>query len=126
MPLQVSIDHEQRFVHVAVSGVVKLPEVLDYYHRLVVEEAMRYPKLFDATRGEVELSADDLMELAAWVSAYATFDPRGPVAIVAVSDANTAVMRLYVTLSRSTRPVKLFTSVVKARGWLDDQLRSIA
>jgi hypothetical protein len=124
VPLQVSIDHQQRFVHVAASGVVKLPEVLDYYHRLVVEEAMRYPKLFDASRGKVALSTDDLMELAAWVNAYTTFDPRGPVAIVAVSDANTAVMRLYVTLSRSTRPVKLFTSVVKARRWLDEQLRS--
>ena len=69
------IDHEKGFVTVRAHGPIVLQELLDYFDALVVQNAMGYPKLFDAREAIPRLSDDDVMELGARVSAYAAFDP---------------------------------------------------
>lgn len=119
MPLHCTIDHSRRFVHVITEGVVGLDEVLKYYDSLVVGDAMPYRKLFDASNVDLRLSDDDIMTLGAWVSAYAAMDPRGPIAIVAVSDETRHLMRRYMNLGGAKRPVKPFKSLINAHKWLD-------
>ena len=119
MPLHCTIDHSRRFVHVVTEGVVVLDEILKYYDSLVTGDAMPYRKLFDDTDGDLRLSDNDIMTLGAWVSAYAAMDPRGPIAIVAVSDETRDLMRRYMNLGGAKRPVKLFHSVGTARQWLE-------
>jgi hypothetical protein len=80
---------------------------------------MPYRKLFDASDVDLRLSDDDIMTLGAWVSAYAAIDPRGPIAIVAVSDETRDLMRRYMNLGGAKRPVKLFKSRDIARKWLE-------
>ena len=121
MPLQYTIDHSERFVQVNTNGVVVLSDILTYYDALVVEGAMPYRKLFDASDVDLRLSDDDIMALGAWVSAYAAMDPRGPIAIVAVGDETRDLMRRYMNLGGAKRPVKLFSTVATARKWLDAQ-----
>lgn len=77
MAVAYRIDHEKGLVTVRANGPVVLHELLDYFDALVVQNAMGYPKLFDAHEAEPCLSDDDVMALGALVSAYAVYDPRG-------------------------------------------------
>ena len=45
----------------------------------------------------------------------------GPIAVVAVTDEGQFVMRRYMTVGQGERPLKLFSSVDKAREWLEAQ-----
>ncbi len=121
MPIRYDIDHARRFVHVEAEGDIFVQEVLDYYDALVVHGAMPYPKLWDATKAALKFSDDDLMTLGAWTRAYAEHAPRRPIAVVAVTDEGQFMMRRYMTVGQGERAVKLFSSVAKARDWLDAQ-----
>jgi hypothetical protein len=85
LPVDFEIDHTKRLVRIRAHGIVLLQEILDYFDALVVQDAMPYPKLFDAREALPRLSDDDVMVLGARVSAYAAFEPRGPIAAVATS-----------------------------------------
>jgi hypothetical protein len=113
------IQHDKRFVHVEATGPVTLDDVLAYFDRLVVENAMPYPKLFDATRAIAELSDADIMVLGARVSAYSLLDPRGPLALVAQNERIVQFLRRFMNLGMARRPARLFRRIEDARRWLD-------
>lgn len=119
MPIRCKIDHDRRFVHVEATGPVTLDDVLAYFDRLVVENAMPYPKLFDATAAQADLSDNDIMTMGARVSAYALHDPRGPLALVAKDEHIVNFLRRFMNLGLARRPAMLFRRVEDARQWLD-------
>lgn len=121
MPVQYDIDHTKRFVGVRVHGVVVLQEILDYFDALVVQDAMPYPKLVDAREAEPHLSDADVMVLGARVSAYAAYDPRGPVAAVATDRQAGYILQRFMNLGSAQRPMRLFSSVDEAREWLEER-----
>jgi len=106
MPLTYKIDHKKRFVTAQTAGLVTLDDILVYYEGLVVEEAMAYHKLFDASDGDIQLSDDDLMTLGAWVSAFQQYDPRGPIAILCATLKTENTMRRYMNLGGAKRAMK--------------------
>ena len=115
------IDHEKQFVSVRAHGAVVLGEILDYLDALVVQNAMGYPKLFDASEAEPRLSNDDVMVMGARVSAYAAHDPRGPVAAVAAGVQASAILQRFMNLGGARRPMRLFATVEEARRWLGQE-----
>jgi hypothetical protein len=119
LAVEFSIDHQKQFVTVRAHGAVVLSELLDYFDALVVQDAMGYPKLFDAREAVPRLSDDDVMVLGARVSAYAVHDPRGPVAAIAVTREASALLQRYMNLGGADRPMRLFMSVDEARAWLE-------
>jgi hypothetical protein len=118
LPVEFQIDHDNRFVTVRAHGVVVLQEILDYFDALVVQDAMAYPKLFDAREADPQLSDDEMMVLGARVSAYAAHDPRGPIAAVTTEKASVILQR-FMNLGGAQRPMRLFTTVDEARAWLE-------
>jgi hypothetical protein len=121
MPLKVEIDHAKRFVTVTTYGRVVLQDILDYFDQMVVENASAYAKLFDASDVNPQLSDADMMVLGARVSAYAAFDPRGPLALVAHDPQARILMRRFMNLGLAQRPAMLFERVKDARVWLQAQ-----
>ena len=121
MAVEYCIDHEKQFVTVRAHGAVVLKEILDYFDALVVQNAMGYPKLFDAREAEPRLSDDDVMVLGARVSAYAAFEPRGPVAAVAMGVQASAILQRFMNLGGAERPMRLFGSIDEARRWLGQE-----
>ena len=119
MPVDFEIDHTKRFVRVRAHGVVVLQEVLDYFDAVTIEDAMAYPKLFDAREADPDFSDDDVMVLGARVSAYAAFEPRGPVAAVAVTKKAGDILQRFMNLGSAQRPMRLFGSVDEAQAWLE-------
>lgn len=118
MPVDYEIDHQNRLVIATAHGPVVLQEILDYFDAVTVNNAASYAKLFDASEMDPQLSDDDVMVVGARVSAYAAYDPRGAVAVVArTTDARDAVRR-YMNFAGAKRSIQLFTSVDDARAWL--------
>jgi len=102
------------------QGSVVLEDLLDYFDAVLIQDAMSYRKLFDAREMMPLLSDDDFMVLAARVSAYRLFDPRGPVAVVATTyDTVLAVSRYANFVGAEERPLRLFASMADAREWLE-------
>ena len=118
MPVDFRFDHENRLVIATAHGRVVLQEILDYFDAVTVNEAASYAKLFDAREMDPQLSDDDMMVLAARVSAYAAYDPRGAVAAVAVTVEARDGVRRYMNFTGANRPMDLFTSIEEAREWL--------
>ncbi len=116
MPISATIDHDKRFVTVQASGHIVLQDVFDYFDRLVTEGAMPYAKLVDARAAEPALSDDDVLMIKARISAYAVYDPRGPIAVV-VSEETRDLVRRLLNID-AARPAMLFTSSLAARRWL--------
>ena len=121
MPVDFEIDHAKEFVWVRAHGVVVLQDVLSYFDALVIQDAMAYPKLFDAREADPDFTDDDVMTLGARVSAYAAFDPRGPVAAVAVTRKVGDLLQRFMNLGGAQRPMRLFTTPEEARAWLEAQ-----
>jgi hypothetical protein len=119
LPVDFQIDHNKRFVDVRAHGVVVLQEILDYFDALVVQDAMAYPKLFDAREADPQLSDGDVMVLGARVSAYSAHDPRGPIAAVATGKRASEILQRFMNLGGAQRPMRLFSSIDDARAWLE-------
>lgn len=122
MPLRVEMDHRGRLITAVGEGLVTVDEVLHYYRTITATgELMRYRKLFDAGDCHMDLTSDDLMTLGAWTSAFAAFDPRGPIAIVASTPHNENIMRGYMAVGVAPRALKLFKTRGRAVKWLAAQ-----
>lgn len=121
VPISFTIDHAERLVHARTHDVVTLKDWEDYLDQVVVQGAMPYRKLYDNRQGTFVYNDGDEIRVAARVSAYAHFEPRGPVAVIAVSDESVAIARRVMNLGNATRPTKLFHSEPAARKWLFEQ-----
>jgi hypothetical protein len=118
MPIHFTIDHARKFVDVRGSGEVLLQDILDYFDALVVDGGMPYPKLIDMRGVVPKISDDDMMTLGARVSAYASLEPRGPIAVVSNAPESDLFIRRFMNLGGARRPMRLFTSPEVARDWL--------
>jgi hypothetical protein len=121
LAVEYRIDHDKGFVTVRAHGPIVLRELLDYFDALVVQNAMSYPKLFDAREAEPCLSDDDVMVLGARVSAYAAHDPRGPIAAVTMRKQASAILQRFMNLGSAQRPMRLFGTMEEARRWLGQE-----
>jgi hypothetical protein len=121
MPIRFTIDHANRFVHAVAEGPVSLKDMEAYLDEVVVQGALPYRKLWDCTKVIYEYDDDDMMALGARISAYAIFDPRGPTAIVALSDEAINASMRFINLGGAKRAAKIFRSEAQARKWLDAQ-----
>jgi hypothetical protein len=119
VPIDYTIDREQRLIHATAHGVVVLQDVLDYFDAVTIHDAAAYQKLFDAREMIPQFDDDDAMVVAARMSAYAAFGPRGAVAAVATSFEAVLALRRYANFfGGEDRPVRLFDNIETARAWL--------
>jgi len=119
MPIRTTINHDKRLVTSQAVDSITLPDLIAYLDGLVTSGVMPYAKLFDAGAVETDLADEDVMTMIARVSAYAAYDPRGPLAFVARNQSTVAVMRRVMYTDRSKRPVKLFERTKDALAWLE-------
>jgi hypothetical protein len=119
LPIDYKIDHRRRLVHATAHGVLALHDILGYFDAVALNNAAGYGKLFDAREAIPQLDDDDFMVLAARVSAYQAFDPRGAVAAVAITAEVTLALRRYANFfGGDDRPVRLFDNIDDALAWL--------
>ena len=121
MPIEYTIDHEKRFVHARVLGVIALKDIEDFTDAVVAQNALTYRKLFDANKGDGTYDDQDVMSLAARAAAYSTLAKRGPLAIVPRPGVGADLARRFINLGKFTGQAKIFDSVDEALEWLHSQ-----
>ncbi|UYN95965.1 MAG: hypothetical protein KIT25_03195 [Enhydrobacter sp.] len=120
MPLRWEVDHDQRLVVVTADGLVQLEDVEQYLDAIVIEDAMPYRKIFDATRIVPVATDDDVMLLGARMRAYVATLEGGPLAFVVTTPEARVFVDRYINLTGARRPVRIFSRVEDARAWLRD------
>lgn len=118
MPLRWKVLHDQKLIHVVAEGAVTRRELEEHFDAVVVEDALEYGKLFDATRAEPVYGDDDVLALGARLSAYTATMKSGPLAVVGTGEALESAFRRFVNISPSQRPARLFRTEAEARAWL--------
>jgi hypothetical protein len=83
---------------------------------------MPYAKLFDVSAvAPVVATDEDYMKLGARMSVYTPTIEIGPLAFVVTSPEVAYLVKRCLNLAPADRPVKTFSTVKKARRWLDKQ-----
>jgi hypothetical protein len=118
MPISIDVDHEARLVRTVATGQVTFHDTWGYHEAVVLEEALSYAKLMDATEATFVHDDDDIMKLGARVSAYADVDNRGPVAVIVRDETQRGMIRRYFNLTGDAFPTALFDTELEARRWL--------
>ncbi|MBX9943556.1 MAG: hypothetical protein K2Y40_05715 [Reyranella sp.] len=121
MPLRWEILHAEKLVYLVADGTVTLKDLEQHFDAVMVADAMPYAHLFNALNCQPVYNDDDVMAMAARVSAYASIVKSGPLAVVAQSDEVEDTFRRFINLSSPKRPTKLFKTEAKARAWLATQ-----
>jgi hypothetical protein len=124
MPIEFTIDHEKRFVHARVLGVITLKDIEDFTDKVVAQNALTYRKLFDASKGDGTYTDEDVMALAARAAAYSTLAKRGPLALIPRPGMGAELAKRYVNLGKFTGEARIFDSAEEALVWLEVQGRS--
>ena len=119
MPLKWTISDQRRLVTIVAEGYIPLEEVEDYYDAMVVANALSYARLFDA-RGldDKHGSDEEFMRFGARMSAYTAEFRFGPIAFVVGSKGVRDLIQRCLNLAPADRPMRIFTSEVRARRWL--------
>lgn len=121
MPINWTIDHDQRLLTAVCEGDLTLGEIAEYLDAVVVAGSMPYRKLFDASRAESAMTDEEMMMLGARIRAYHSDSKMGALAIVVTTDHTRGLARLFGALAAADRPIKIFRDVRAARRWLDVQ-----
>ena len=119
MPIRWKIERDRKLVSIKTEGEVTLRDVEAYLDDLVVNDAMKFAKLFDAS--DLVPVADDnqLMELGARMRAYAQTMGSGPLAFVVRTAAARQIIDRYINLAQANRPVGVFFTRDEAVEWLE-------
>jgi hypothetical protein len=120
MPIQFTIDHATRYVRARAHDHVTLADIEAFGDAVVVADALPYRKLFDGRTAFGKYTDEELMRLAARVSAYASVERRGALAIVPAREYFELASR-FVNLGKSDRPARVFLEVEDAERWLAGQ-----
>lgn len=119
MPLHWTIDSKERLVTVVAEGAVTRADVEAYLDALVGMGAITYRKLFDGSRADGAMSADDMMALGVMFRRFHANGPVGALAIVVPDSSVELMSRVLGILAAADRPMRVFREVAAARRWIE-------
>ena len=119
MPLYWVIDSRERLVTGVAEGGVRKDEVDTYLDAIAGAGAGNYRKLFDGSRGEPLMSADEIMAVAVRMRGMQQQGLAGPLAIIMPRDKYDQFARLLGILAVPDRPMEFFSDRNTAQAWLD-------
>ena len=117
MPLRWVRSDEFGILTVVGQGDIGRQDIEDYLGATVREGTKAHAKLVDLTVGNLSLDRDDLESVARTVVEYGVGGDAGPVAMV-VRGALNIDMAVLLKQRVGSRPFRVFTDPLEARGWL--------
>jgi hypothetical protein len=120
MPITWTISAADRLVNARAEGIVNLQDVEALLDDLVVNNALPFRKLFDGRGSIGKYDDNDVMALAARISAYNnSLDLTGAAAIVVETQAHYDAALRFANIGQAKRAIRVFFSLEEARAWLD-------
>jgi hypothetical protein len=120
MPIKVKIDDARRWVEAVAEGEVSLDDIEEFLDAVIVGDALPYRKLFDGRAAYGKYTDEEVMRLAARLSAYASMGRRGAAALVSSVKYYELASRI-LNLDRREQPARVFLDIDEARRWLEAQ-----
>jgi hypothetical protein len=120
MPIKVKVDHARRWVEAVAEGELSLEDIEEFLDAVIVADALPYRKLFDGRASYGKYTDEEVMRLAARLSAYASMGRRGSVALVTPVQYFELASRV-LNLDRRDQPGRIFLDADEARAWLEAQ-----
>ncbi len=120
MALHWVIDSRERLMTAVAEGMVNREEASAYLDAMTGANAGTYRKLFDGSRGEPAMDADDIMSLAVRMRDMQQRGQSGPLAIVMPRNRQGQFARMLGILAIPDRPMRFFSDAEEARRWLDE------
>lgn len=121
MPLYWTIDSRHRLLTGVGEGEVSLADAMLLLEALAGAKALSYRKFFDGRLVQSTMTREDLLTVCAKIRIYHEQGPIGAVALVATPQQTVTCARLLGALAAADRPMKVFTSPISAKNWLDNQ-----
>lgn len=119
MPIRWKIERDRKLVSIVTEGEVTLKDIEAYLDDLVVNDAMVFAKLFDASDLVPVANDSELMELGARIRAYAQTMGSGPLAFVVRTTEARQIIDRFINLAQANRPVGVFFTRDEAVEWLE-------
>lgn len=120
MPLHWIVDSKERLVIVTAEGAVTGAELEEYIAAMNGAGTMSYRKLYDGSRGNTDLTEEELLAIGVQLRArHTTGDRPGPLALALVPDQFEQVSRVLGILAAADRPMRVFTAIAPARHWIE-------
>ena len=123
MPFDFSIEHDRRRINIRARDPLSVDDVLAALDRQAAQ-GWSYSVLHDATQTQWAPNAGEVVRILRYLRATSQRlgQRRGPVALIAASDALVGVARVYSRLGADDYALKLeiFTDRAKAEAWLDE------
>lgn len=121
MTIELTIDADRRLVIATAHGGLQLPDITEYFARLVAGRTLGYRKIFDGRSSWLELTDRQLALLSENVGAMKEQGPRGPLAIVATTPRGITGANFFMGIPAPDRASRLFDTIEAAMVWLDSK-----
>ena len=120
MPLNWTIDPDQRLVTARAEGAITAEDIKTYLGSVAAEGGMPYVKLFDISEADTTLTVADLQALGRSIRQFAVdgYGPLGPLAIVVGQGQAHFQAAFFADASPTNRPLRIFRNPRQAREWL--------
>jgi hypothetical protein len=119
MSLSWTIDPDKQLIEIKAGSDITRSAIERFLKDVSRVEVAGYRKLFDGTRADTKLSAEELLAIGGMFRDYhAQGGPLGPVAVIGEDDKYERFARLLGILASGKRPFQIFRQADKARRWL--------
>lgn len=122
MPISWIIDSRTRTVELLAEGEVSFDQVREYLDAVAGAKALANGKFVDVRSATAAMTPEELMLPMTAFRRYHQQSPMGPLAVLATDEQSVTHARLLGALASADRPIKLFTSELRARRWLQRQI----
>ncbi len=126
MPLEWTVDLENRAMTAVATGDVTRPEVEAFLDAIMANRALGFRKLFDAGHATTSMAPEDLLALGMRMRSMHFEGPMGPLGIVVPSARGEHIERMLGMIASADRPMRLFVDLTRARRWFADQTPNTA
>lgn len=121
MPLHWTVDSKERLVITIADGDVTREDVDIFIQAMNGAGTLSYRKLFDGSRGETNMTPDDMLAIGVQIRArHSVGGKPGPLAVVMPPGKADLVSRVLGILATADRPMRIFAEAEPARRWIEN------
>jgi hypothetical protein len=121
MPLVWKLDPPNNLLVAVADGDVTRLEIDRYLDAIIQNEALTYRKVFDVHRGDMSMTAEDVLPLAIRMRSLHGLGPMGPLAVILPPGRGKRLQRALGMLAVAERPMRVFENPLVAYRWIAKQ-----
>ena len=123
MPIFYQIDDARQRMYTRCEGIINFQDLRRHMNAEESSPAASYSEIFDCSDAEIDISDEEIHQLAAERELVAEHREAAPFAVVAINRQMFEKLHLYDMLTEQIRPMQVFHNIEAAERWLDEVAR---